>query len=130
MKMAYLTYEEYTSFGYEDVDATEFSKLVEKAGDFMDLQTRNFYQINPIDEDPSAFRRTKFKKAVALQIDYMHQVGATTASEMSSPQSWSVDGMSVSTGGSGGNSGSSASIISEDAIWALSGTGLLYRGLG
>lgn len=128
--MAYLTYEEYTSFGYEDVDAAEFDKLVEKAGDFMDLQTRNFYQINPIDEDPSDFRRTKFKKAVALQIDYMHQVGATTASEMSSPQSWSVDGMSVSVGGSGGDSGSSASIISEDAIWALSGTGLLYRGLG
>ncbi|WP_270789870.1 hypothetical protein [Enterococcus diestrammenae] len=128
--MAYLTYEEYTSFGYEDVDATEFSKLVEKAGDFMDLQTRNFYKINPIDEDPSDFRRTKFKKAVALQIDYMHQVGATTASEMSSPQSWSVDGMSVSTGGSGGDSGSSTSIISKDSIWALSGTGLLYRGVG
>lgn len=128
--MAYLTYEEYTSFGYEDVDAAEFSKLVEKAGDFMDLQTRNFYQINPIDEDPSDFRRTKFKKAVALQIDYMHQVGATTASEMSSPQSWSVDGMSVTAGGSGADNSSSASIISEDAIWALSGTGLLYRGLG
>ena len=130
MNMAYLTYEEYTSFGYEDVDAAEFSKLVEKAGDFMDLQTRNFYQINPIDEDPSDFRRTKFKKAVALQIDYMHQVGATTASEMSSPQSWSVDGMSVTAGGSGADNSSSASIISEDAIWALSGTGLLYRGLG
>lgn len=128
--MAYLTYEEYTSFGYEDIDTTEFKDLVEKAGDFMDLQTRNFYQINPIDEDPSDFRRTKFKKAVALQIDYMHQVGATTASEMSSPQSWSVDGMSVSTGGSGGDGNSSASIISEDAIWVLSGTGLLYRGLG
>lgn len=128
--MAYLTYEEYTSFGYEDVDAAEFSKLVEKAGDFMDLQTRSFYQINPIDEDPSNFRRMKFKKAVALQIDYMHQVGATTASEMSTPQSWSVDGMSVSTGGSGGDGNTSASIISEDAIWSLSGTGLLYRGLG
>lgn len=128
--MAYLTYEEYTSFGYEDVDAEEFKKLVEKAGDFMDLQTRNFYQINPIDEDPSNFRRTKFKKAVALQIDYMHQVGATTASEMSSPQSWSVDGMSVSTGGFGADGNTGVSIISEDAIWALSGTGLLYRGLG
>ena len=130
MKMAYLTYDEYKAFGYEGVNAEEFDKLVEKAGDFMDLQTRNFYQINPIDEDPSDFRRTKFKKAVALQIDYMHQVGATTASEMSSPQSWSVDGMSVSTGGSGAEGNSSASIISEDAIWALSGTGLLYRGLG
>lgn len=128
--MAYLTYEEYTSFGYEDVDAAEFKDLVEKASDLMDLQTHNFYQINPIDEDPSDFRRTKFKKAVALQIDYMHQVGATTASEMSSPQSWSVEGMSVSTGGSGADGNSSASIISEDAIWALSGTGLLYRGLG
>ena len=128
--MAYLTYEEYTSFGYEDIDTTEFKDLVEKAGDFMDLQTRNFYQINPIEEDPSDFRRTKFKKAVALQIDYMHQVGTTTASEMSSPQSWSVDGMSVSVGGSGGDGNASASIISEDAIWALSGTGLLYRGLG
>lgn len=128
--MAYLSYEEYTSFGYEDIDTTEFKDLVEKASDFMDLQTRNFYQINPIDEDPSDFRRTKFKKAVALQIDYMHQVGATTASEMSSPQSWSVDGMSVSTGSSGADGNSSASIISEDAIWALSGTGLLYRGLG
>lgn len=128
--MAYLTYEEYTSFGYEDVDAAEFAKLVEKAGDFMDLQTRSFYQINPIEDDPSAFRRTKFKKAVALQIDYMHQVGATTASEMSSPQSWSVDGMSVSTGSSGADGNTSVSIISEDAIWVLSGTGLLYRGLG
>ena len=130
--MAYLTYEEYTSFGYEDISNDDFDKLIEKAGDFLDVETRSFYQINPIDEDLSAFRREKFKKSVPLQVEYMYQTGANSTAEINSPQSWSLDGISVTEASRYSNTGKNEapSIVSEDAVRMLSGTGLLYRGVG
>lgn len=130
--MAYLTHEEYQSFGYESIEKDDFDKIIEKAGDFLDVETRSFYRINPIDEDPSVFRREKFKKAVALQVEYMYQTGANSTAEINSPQSWSLDGMSVTEASRYSNTGKNEapSIVSEDAIRMLSGTGLLYRGLG
>lgn len=128
--MHYLTYEEYKEFGYSNIKQDEFEGLIQRACDYLDIQTRNFYQFNDLETDID-FRKTKFKKAVALQIEYMYQTGATTSFETESPLNWSVDGMQVSNPAKYTSTGSlSPSIISADAISMLSGTGLLFRGLG
>ncbi|TXJ87497.1 hypothetical protein FSZ06_05760 [Enterococcus gallinarum] len=129
--MAYLTYTEYNEIGYTSMTEDEFDELVNKACDLVDVQTRNFYQFNDLESDID-FRKSKFKKAVAAQIEYMYQANATSTLEINSPQSWSVDGMSVTEASRYKNTGAneSPSIMSDDAILLLSGTGLLFRGLG
>lgn len=129
--MAYLTYEEYAKLGYEDMSANEFDQLIGKASDFIDSQTRNFYQFKKLEED-IPFRRDKFKKAVALQVEYMYQTGATSSYDVNTPQTWSIGRTSVSEASRYSNTGrnEAPSIVSDDALLALSGTGLLYRGLG
>lgn len=127
--MAYLTHEEYTGFGYSEIDKDVFDKLIVKASDFLDIQTRSFYQFNDLESD-IGFRRTKFKKAVALQVEYMHETGATSTYEVNTPQSWSIGRTSVTESSRYSNTGrnEAPSILSEDAISMLSGSGLLYRG--
>lgn len=129
--MAYLTYEEYQGMNFTNLDPTDFEKLIEKASALIDVQTRNFYQFNDLDSD-ILFRQKKFKKAIAAQVEYMYQANATNSLEINSPQSWSVDGMSVTEASRYNNTGSNESptILSDDAVLFLSGTGLLYRGLG
>ena len=129
--MAYLTHEEYQSMNFTEIEPADFFKLIEKACALIDVQTRNFYQFNDLDSD-IVFRRKKFKMAVAAQVEYMYQANATTSLEINSPQSWSVDGMSVTEASRYNNTGAneSSTILSDDAVLFLSGTGLLYRGLG
>ncbi|WP_373750317.1 hypothetical protein [Jeotgalibaca porci] len=129
--MAYLTYSEYDTFGYADLSAGEFNQLIGKASDFIDSQTRNFYQFNELEED-IPFRRDKFKKALALQVEYMYQSDATSSYDVNTPQTWSIGRTNVSEASRYSNTGrnEAPSILSDDAFLALSGTGLLYRGLG
>lgn len=128
--MAYLTYTEYQEIGYTSLTEKEFNELVNKACDLIDVQTRNFYQFNDLESDVE-FRKLKFKRAVACQIEYMYQANATSTLEINSPQSWSVDGMSVTEASRYNNTGAneSPSILADDAVLMLSGTGLLGRGL-
>lgn len=129
--MMYLTFEEYEAFGYSEMTSEEFKKLIGKASDFMDSQTRNFYQFTELETD-MMFRKNKFKKAVALQVEYMHDSGATSSYDANTPQSWSIGRTSVSEASRYSNTGKNEapSIICEDSILMLSGTGLLYRGVG
>ena len=129
--MAYLTFEEYQKLGYEELTETEFNALINKASGFIDSQTRNFYQFHDLEKD-IPFCREKFKKAVAIQVEYMHQTGATSTYEINTPQSWSIGRTSVSEASRYSNTGKNEapSIICDDAILALSGTGLLFRGAG
>ena len=129
--MAYLTFEEYQKLGYEELTETEFNALINKACVFIDSQTRNFYQFNDLEKD-IPFRRDKFKFAIALQVEYMHQTGATSTYEINTPQSWSIGRTSVSEASRYSNSGrnEAPSILSDDAIAMLSGTGLLGRAVG
>lgn len=128
--MAYLTFTEYKEIGYTSLEEDEFNNLIAKASTFIDSQTRDFYHYNDLEKDIE-YRRTKFKKAVALQVEYMYQSGATSTYDANTPQSWSIGRTSVSEASRYSNTGrnEAPSIVCEDAILALSGTGLLFRGV-
>ena len=128
--MAYLTFIEYKELGYTSLEEDDFNSLIAKASTFIDSQTRDFYHFNDLETDIE-YRKTKFKKAVALQVEYMHQSGATSTYEANTPQSWSVGRTSVSESSRYSNTGSNETptIVCDDAILALSGLGLLFRGV-
>lgn len=129
--MPYLTFEEFTSLIVnDDITPSEFDKLLVRASDFLDIETRNFYRFNDLESD-IPFRRDKFKKAIAYQIEYMHVTEALTSYDINTPTSWSIGRTSVTEASRYSNSGKNEvpSIVSEDAISMLSGTGLLFRGV-
>lgn len=125
--MAYLTFSEYQSFGYQEVTEEEFNRLVVRASDILDIRTRNFYRFHDLKTDVE-FRATQFKKAIALQIEYMAVLGAVSTVEIDSPTNWSLDGISVTAGNSGASADIGNNIASQDALEVLTMTGLLYRG--
>lgn len=124
--MPYLTFEEYNNLGFASLEEGVFDDLVIRSGDAIDSITRSFYQFNNL-EDDVAFRRNQFKKAVASQVEYFHEVGSTTTYGMNEPSSVTIG----RTSQSGGSSNSQTnSLLSPDVYGYLINTGLLYRGLG
>src|SRR5699024_11727400 len=79
--MPYLTYDEYIDLGFPEIEETEFNRLLPKASDVVDSVTRSFYKFNDIEQDVP-FRREQFKKAVAAQIQYFHDMGGTSSHEL------------------------------------------------
>ena len=128
--MAYLTYTEYEALGLSNLTASEFNDLIGKACFVLDSQTRDFYQFTDLESD-MPYRKQKFKTAVALQVEYMHQSSSTSTYEANTPQSWSVGRTSVSESSRYSNTGSNETptIVCDDAILALSGSGLLSRNI-
>lgn len=127
--MAYLTFDEYTNFGYKAVASDEFDCLVVRASDVVDVYSRQFYKFHDLNTDVD-FRKNQFKKAIAVQLEYMATIGAVSTAEINNPTSWSLDGISVSNGNNKfTDDGTSISLISQDALEMLSETGLLYRGV-
>lgn len=125
--MPYLTYDEYISFGFPELDQTEFDKLLKKAEDVLDSVTRSFYRFHDLETD-IPFRRDKFKKALACQIEYFHDIGATSTHEINSPLSVQIGRTQISTGEA--NQKKTHTIVAPDVFLYLSDTGLLYRGIG
>ena len=127
--MAYLTYDEYTQFGFSEIEEDEFNRLLPKASDVLNAVTRDFYVFNDIDDDVE-FRRERFKKAIAAQIEYFHDMGATSSHGLNEPSTVTIGRTTVSRGYRGGSQeDAQANIVSDDAFMYLSGTGLLYRGV-
>lgn len=127
--MAYLTYEEYTEFGFTAIEEAEFEKMIRKASDVIDAITRHFYQFNDIDKDVP-FRRTQFKKAVGAQIEYFHDVSATTFEVINNaPQTFQAGRTAVSNTSRFSASGKNEkkSLVAEDVLMYLAETGLLHR---
>lgn len=125
--MAYLTYEEYLGMGFAEMEKGEFDRLLKRASDVIDGITRHFYRYNDLDDDVP-FRREMFKKAIAAQIQYFHDKGGTMNHEIVSPLTVNIGRTSVLMGEK--NQQSENKIISVDALRYLSGTGLLYCGIG
>lgn len=129
--MPYLSYEEYKKLGFTELEETEFNKLTKKASDVLDSVTRYFYQAYDIDDD-IPFRVNQFKKAVAAQIEFFHEIGATTTYGMNDPNSITIGRTTMSKGArnSSNQDDKKQSIVSDDVYMYLKDTGLLYTGLG
>lgn len=134
--MAYLTYDEFKALTGRN-EATfpkeSFDKWLPKASAILDSVTSNFYVFNDIETDPFLFRANRFKLALCSQICYFQEVGADTFEGINkAPQSVGIGSTSISNGsryGSGGQA-ESKNLEAEDLYIYLSGTGLLYRGVG
>lgn len=125
--MTYLTYEEYNDMGFAELEKKDFDKLAKHAGDAIDSITRDFYVFNDLEDDVK-FRRVKFKKAVAAQVEYFHEMGATSTHGMNSPLSVQIGRTQMSSGVA--NQKDMNKLISKDVYMYLEGIGLLYRGIG
>lgn len=127
--MPYLTYQEYKGFGFEEIEEPEFNRLIKKASDVVDSVTRFFYKHNDIESDVS-WRREQFKKAVAAQIEYFHETGATTSYGVNEPSTVTIGRTSMSAGSRNSQEAPQNDLVSKDVYMYLEPTGLLYRGIG
>src|SRR5690625_2219091 len=127
--MKYLTYEEYKEFGFAELEETEFNKLIKKASDVLNYITRDFYVFQDLETD-NEYRKIKFKKAVAAQIEYFYDMGATSSHNLNEPGTVTIGRTTVSKGARNSTQiEQKESIVSDDVYMYLSGTGLLYRGI-
>jgi len=127
--MPYLTYEEYNQLGFADMEEAEFNKLLPKASDVLDSVTRFFYRENDLESDVP-IRKEQFKKAVAAQVEYFHETGATTSYGMNEPSTVTIGRTTLSEGSKSSQSAPRNDLISKEVYFYLKETGLLYRGIG
>lgn len=127
--MPYLTYDEFKGYSDKDIDETEFNKLIKKASDVLNYVTRDFYVFQNLETD-NEYRKTKFKKAVAAQIDYFYDMGATSSHELNNPLSVQIGRTQMSMGERNQQNVNKFGTTSDDVYLHLQGTGLLYRGIG
>ncbi|ART99109.1 MULTISPECIES: hypothetical protein [Lactobacillus] len=111
------------------VPDADFDKLEKAAESMINPLTGMYYELHSIDEDTDINRVNWFKKALALQIQYMSDIGASSTYEMAQKdiKSVSIDGTSVSTGTSPTDSATNG--VYNLALEYLFYTGLLYRGI-
>ena len=128
--MAYLTFKEYSDMGFSRVpDEDTFNKIEPYAEVLFDVQTKNFYQTHDLESDVPE-RAKLFKRALALQIEFSHDVGASTPYEVAQNNvtHFSVGRTTVDSGdirtATRGNTG-----LYRVAYLLLAQTGLLYRGV-
>lgn len=125
--MAYLTYSEYIDLGYAEVPQDEFDRLLIRASDCVDGITGHFYRFNNI-EDDVPFRRNQFKKAVAAQIEYFHEMGATNTHGLNEPTSVTIGRTTINTRNNAQKDAQNGLICPEVFLY-LNDTGLLYAGV-
>lgn len=129
----YVSNEEYQKASY--LADSEMPKgldlILIRASKLLDDLTNDYYWNNPIDDDPFPLRVQRFKRAVILQAQYMVEQGVTSTEQLNAqPVTQTIGRTTVSRAARNSSSGDEKSTIySEDAIAALSGTGLLYRGV-
>lgn len=129
--MPYLTYDEFKDLSDAKIDELTFNSLIKKASAVLNAETSYFYVKNDIKKD-NEWRVKQFKQALCAQIEYFHELGATTFEGMNStPQSFSAGRTTVSNASRYRSSGEneSKSLVAEDVYVYLSGTGLLYAGV-
>ena len=125
--MAYLTYEEYLGMGFTEIEEGEFDRLLKRASDVIDSITRSFYRFNDMEKDVS-WRREQFKKAVAAQIEYFHEMGATNTHGLNEPTSVTIGRTTVNTRNNA-QKDTQNGLICPDVFLYLKDTGLLYAGV-
>lgn len=91
--MTYLTKEEFSNLGFDDVE--NFEKLEARAAMAIDLYIKNFYGFTDFATDFEP-RKQAVKKAVAYQIVYLDSSGVMTAEDKTSLASMTVGRTHVS----------------------------------
>lgn len=91
--MTYLTKEEFSNLGFDDVE--NFEKLEARAAMAIDLYIKNFYDFTDFATDFEP-RKQAVKKAVAYQITYLESSGIMTAEDKTSLASMTVGRTHVS----------------------------------
>lgn len=127
--MSYLNYEEYKNLGFTDIEETEFERLLKRASDVIDGITRHFYRFNDIEKDVP-FRREQIKKAIAAQIEYFYEMGATNTHGLQEPSTVTIGRTTLSEGSKNSQIALQNNLISKDVYFYLRDTGFLYKGIG
>lgn len=125
--MPYLTYDEYTEFGFAEIEQDEFDRLLKRASHAIDVITRHFYQYNDINQD-IPWRREQFKKAVAAQIEYFYEMDATNTHGLREPTTVTIGRTTLAEGSVNSKNAPENNLISKDVYFYLAPTGLLYTG--
>lgn len=124
----YITQEEYEDFTEKEAPEN-FKYLEEIASAELDSVTRFYFRFNELGND---FKSEQFKKALIFQIDFFVTNKAHSVEQLNNkPDSVRIGDTTVSYNrtGTGAESSKRDSALSKDALNALRGTGLLYRGV-
>lgn len=127
--MPYLTFEEFEKLTSKDIGEGAFKALLPKASAILDNITNHFYIHVDIEKD-NTWRVDKFKEALVAQIEYFHELGATSYEEINnSPQSFTAGRTSVTNPSRYSSTGQNETkpLAAEDVYIYLEGTGLLNR---
>lgn len=133
--MAYLAYNEFQELSKREladiIFEEQFNRLLPKAVAVLDNVTDHYYQRKDIEQDNS-WRAKQFRRALCAQIEYFHDVGATTFEGINkAPQSFTAGRTSVSNASryNPGGENEAKPMVAEDVFIYLEGTGLLYAGV-
>ncbi|WP_107841882.1 hypothetical protein [Metasolibacillus meyeri] len=127
--MPYLTLDEYKALSQNNIEPDAFPFLERKACDVLDSVTNDFYQHNDLASDWD-WRKSKFKSAVAAQIDYFYEMGATSSHGLQEVATVQIGRTMMSTGASRGTAKKEEnSMLSSDVVLYLRNTGLLFQGV-
>lgn len=131
--MAYLTFAEYQALGFKRIASeADFEKAEPDAEALFDSATNGYYLVNDLGGDPNTSRVKLFKKALALECEFINDTGAGTSYEVAQQnvKTVSVGRTSISTDSSLSSSLDAGTGLYQLAYRILAQTGLLYRGVG
>ena len=115
--MTYLTQDEFTKLGFDEV--TDFEKLANRAKIAIDLYTNGFYQKGIDFEKEIKYRKDAVKLAMAFQIAYLDSSGIMSADDKQLANSVSIGRTSISYSTSQSTSAGQQFNLSMDAENAL-----------
>lgn len=115
--MTYLTQDEFTKLGFDEV--TNFEKLANRAKIAIDLYTNGFYQKGIDFEKEIAYRKNAVKLAMAFQIAYLDSSGIMSADDKQLANNVSIGRTSISYSTSQSTSAGQQFNLSMDAENAL-----------
>ena len=131
--MAYLTFDEYRQFHFQDIDEVSFDKVLMRATMAINSVTHfRLVKNDKLMDDWPDWMKEQFKQAVGLQMEYVAKTGIETASDardMGNISSSSIGDTTVSTGKSDIGSSDTSLYLSPDVVSILGALGLLYKGV-
>ena len=125
-----LTFQEFSEISSEGISEEEFTRLLIKAESAVHSLTRRHYHFHDLDSDVE-WRKQAVKKAVAFQIEYFHEAGASSSYSLKHGELSSVSMGRTSISRPSRNRSAKTEdpkLVCEETYNELLGTGLLWRG--